>query len=233
MKNRTTIFSKLFVVIIAILIIASLVALYSIHYKLIFEDNLVFNFNPEGINTYFSAYSVYKSLLGSTIATIAAYLGLLRLEVAAEANIEKLKQDRFTEWKSILEIRFLEIDEKNPFMKREFIKERGEFFDLLYERKMEISDKQNLIVVFDNCFKKVVDFFETNNKNYQKYGGIYKDTKQLYAYDSFQFLFMGCVPKYYPEIFSDLEQLYRNAIDQNRIISLASHAIAGMNANRQ
>lgn len=228
MKQKIKIFSNLFVFIIIVLIVASIITLYSIHYKLFFEKHSVLSFYPEGINEYFSAYQNHKSLLASTVATIAAYLGLLRLEVAADANIEKLKQDRFIEWKSILEIRFLEIDEKNPFMKREFIKERNNYFNLLYDQNFIISDEKSLIKIFDKTFKKLIDFFEISNLNYISRSGHYKDDKSLYAFESFQFLFIGCTEEHYSEILSDLEKIYLKSINPNRIIGLAGYAIAGM-----
>lgn len=92
----------------------SIIAFVTIHWTL--SNKYSFSFSPDGINTYLTAFGQYEALFTATVATIAAYFGLLRLKVATDANNDKLKQDRFSEWKTVLDIRFIEIEKYDPYI---------------------------------------------------------------------------------------------------------------------
>lgn len=92
----------------------SIIAFVTIHWTL--SNKYSFSFSPDGINTYLTAFGQYEALFTATVATIAAYFGLLRLKVATDTNNDKLKQDRFSEWKTVLDIRFIEIEKYDPYI---------------------------------------------------------------------------------------------------------------------
>lgn len=229
----TKIFNGLLLTIIIILVIMSTIALISIHYSL--YDKNSFSFSPDGINTYLSAFGQYKALFTATVATIAAYLGLLRLKVATDANNDKLKQDRFSEWKMVLDIRFIEIEKLDPYMKREFVRVRYNLFKQLYDLHFSISNKDQLTQISQTTFGDLISFFEAQNNKHIDMGGAYPDDQFSYSFDSFRFLLLGCVDKTYPDILTDLKALYLSALPTDRYIDsdLYKAALTNSLKNRQ
>jgi hypothetical protein len=217
MRKIDKVFNLLFLAVITILVIASFLALIIIHWT--FSDsNYSFSLSPSSINTYLSAYGDYKALFTGTIAAIAAYYGLHRMTVAADANIQKIKQDRFSEWKTILDIRFVETDKKDPFMKREFVRVRLDFFERLYTANFNIENIDALKNIFEPVFGNLIQFFEDQNEMMIQMGGVYQNEKYSYSFDSFQFLFLGSVGNVYNEIKSDLLKLYLAKLPDHRFI---------------
>jgi len=158
---RMKIFNVLFLAIVVILIFMSILAIVSIQWELI--EKYSFNFSPDGINNYLISIGQFKALFTATIATVAAYFGLLRLKIANEANIERLKQEHFQEWINNLEIRLSAIEETDPHMRREFARIRFNFFKQLYDLNFSISNKTQLTNVFIAHFKYVSDYLERHN----------------------------------------------------------------------
>ena len=229
----TRIFNGLLLTIIIILVIMSIIALVAIHCLL--HDKYILSFSPVGINTYLSAFGQYKALFTATVATIAAYLGLLRLKVATDANNDKLKQDRFSEWKMVLDIRFIEIEKLDPYMKREFIRVRYNLFKQLYDLHFSISNKDQLTQISQTTFGDLISFFEAQNNKHIDMGGAYPDDQFSYSFDSFRFLLLGCVDKTYPDILTDLKALYLSALPTDRYIDsdLYKAALTNSLKNRQ
>jgi hypothetical protein len=210
------IFNWLLLAIIVILIFMSLVALITIHWTL--SCKYSFSFSPEGINNYLSSFGQYKALFTATVATIAAYFGLHRLKAATDANSDKLKQDRFSEWKTVLDIRFIEIEKADPFMRREFTRVRYNLFRQLYDLDFAVTNNAQLSQIFQATFRDLTRFFEEQNNRYIGMGGIYPNNTHSYSFDSFRFLLLGSIDTIYPEIVRDLQTLYLAALDPNRII---------------
>ena len=201
--------------IITILLVMSTIALVTIHMNL-FTSN--FSFTSIGLENYLSSFATYKSLFTGTIATCAAYFGLIRVKATDDSNKAKIKQDEFIEWKTILQARAIEIEWIDPKMFREIIKIRKRMFDSLYVAEFEISDKEQLTTLFNENIKNLVDFFENTNLRHNKLGGIYQNDKTAYSYDSFRFLLHGMIYSYYDEIENDLHSLYLNNLSKNRTI---------------
>jgi hypothetical protein len=218
MTDFTKIFNVLLLTIITILIFMSLLALATIHWTLI--DTYSFSFNPKGINLYLTAFGQYKALFTVTIATIAAYFGLHRLKVATEANLQKIKQDRFIEWKSTLDIRFIYSIKLDKAMNTEFIRIRYKFFESLYDNNFIIKDKNQLIEVFQKTFTPaIINFFESQNDKNIEMGAVYPNSNHSYSFDAFQYLFLGCLDdNSYINIFQDLKLLYLKCLPEDRVI---------------
>lgn len=216
----------LLIVSIVILIVTSLLALILIHWTL---SKHSFLFSPKGIDNYLSELGNYKALFTATVATMAAYFGFHRLRAATDANIQKSKQDRFLEWKSVLDIRFIEIEKKDAFMKREFIRIRHNLYERLYPLNFNIGNKSQLTKIFDTTFRDVVGFFELKNNRHIGMGGAYPDNKYSYSFDSFRFLFLGCVDNVYNEIVTDLLELYLSCLPADRLINAEMYKSALMN----
>ncbi|WP_109831117.1 hypothetical protein [Reichenbachiella versicolor] len=193
----------------------SLVALVAIHWQLL---ELEFSFTPSGINNYLSSYATYKALFTGTIATCAAYFGLLRVKVSEDANREKIKQDYFNEWKITFQVRSSEVERKDGRMIGELTKVRRALFNDLYSLKFNIQNKEELTKVFDKHIKPLVDFFETQNDRHVNLGGVYPDDQYSYSFDSFRFIFMGMTENYYDNIVQDLKELYLSGLNENRNI---------------
>ncbi|MEA9414314.1 hypothetical protein [Flavobacterium sp. PL02] len=211
------IFDGILLIIIIALIFMSLVALITIHWTL--YNKYSFSFLPDDINTYLTSFGQYKALFTATVTTIAAYFGLNRLKVATDANSDKLKQDRFSEWKTVLDIRFIEIEKNDPFMKREFVRVRYNLFLQIYNIDFSIKNKAQLVQIFELIFLDLVPFFEQQNEKYISKGGIYNNVLYSYSFDSFRFLFLGSVDTHYLEIMNDLETLYLAAVVSDRTMS--------------
>ncbi len=226
MLNRTNIFNTLLVPIILILISMSLLAIIAIHWSFFNTTKYSFSFSPTGINNYLNGFGNYKALFTSTVATIAAYFGLFRLKAATDANRDKLKQDRFSEWKTVLDVRFIEMEKKDPCMKREFIKLRYNYFNQLYNMHFSISNKDQLQQIFQTNFNASISFFEIQNNKYVSVGGYYPDHNFSYSFDSFQFLVLGSIDNDYPKILDDLRHLYLEALGTDRIVSMEMYKLA-------
>ncbi len=218
----------LLLVAMIILIAMSLLALIAIHWTL---SEKSFAFTLKGIDNYLAALGNYKALFTATVATMAAYFGFHRLKAATEANIQKSKQDRFSEWKYVLDIRLAEIEKSDPFMKREFIRIRHNFYERLYPLNFNIDGKAQLTNIFDATFRDTVNFFEQQNNKHIGMGGAYPNNKFAYSFDSFRFLFLGCIDNVYNNIVPDLMELYLRCLPADRIINAGMYKAALVNYN--
>lgn len=202
----------------------SIIALINIH---IANYTYILEVTPEGVNNYISSFSEYKTLFASTITVIAAYFGLERLNEATIANNEKVKQDRFIEWKFSIEHRLAYADEKNPQIRKVFASKRFYLFNDLYAINFIVKDKKKLEDLFNKYFKDIVPFIERQNQTYLKQAGIYPSEKYSYSYDAFRYLFFGCCPyENYLEIEVDLASLFLHELPNSRIINEKSYQLA-------
>ena len=206
--------NTLFTYIVYILLVTSGLAIIAIHWDLASRSFLI---SPKGISNYLGQYGNYKALFTGTVATTAAFLGLKRLQVAAEANTDKLRQDRFIEWKAVLEGRFLEIEKTDPLMKRPFIKERWNLFCELHTHDFNITSKEPLLKTF-NIFDTSIQFFETFNKSYMDNGETYRSKDHAYSLDSFHYLIIGTFNKVYDNYYDDLKEAYLSKLPAHRLV---------------
>jgi hypothetical protein len=207
----------------------SVIAVIGIQLDLV--QNYSFSFTPDGFNTFLEAYSKKVNLFAGTIAITGLYFGLLRVNAAVTANVEKVKNDRFSEWKTVLDVRAAEIEKKDPFMKREFVKVRFQFFSKLYDKNFNISNKDALIDIF-SVFKPIVPFFEQQNNEYINMGGTARNQNHSYSFDSFRFLFFGGLDNYYNNIETDLRNLYIENMPADRIVNEEMYHAAYKNHHR-
>jgi len=211
-----TILKYILIVVMFFLIILSVVALIVIHVQ---NSNIYdFSFTPKGVVNYLNSYSEYKTLFIFTVSIITAYFGLERLNEATNANILKIKQDRFQEWKSSIEHRLIYADTENHQIRKVFAHKRLRFFNDLYQMNFLIKDKAQLIKLFDH-FKDIVPFIEAQNDIHVRQGGIYQSDKHAYSYDAFRYLFLGCVYEPYTDIDEDLSELFLQELPKDRMIS--------------
>lgn len=224
MSTKMKIFNLLLLTIVAILISISLLALAAIHWKL--WDEYYFSFSPEGINTYLTSFGQYKVLFLATVTTIATYFGLQRLKAATDANNDKLRLDRFSEWKTVLDIRFIEIEKHDPYMKREFVRVRYNLFRQLYNLNFSVTNNKQLTQIFISTFQDIIRFLEEQNNKHLGMGGVYPNNTYSYSFDNFRFLFVGSIDTFYPEIVRDLQTLYLATLDQNRIVDVGMYQTA-------
>ncbi len=224
-------FSFLFLLITCILILFSVLAIISIHWSILSNINIHISISPKGINNYLRYYFEYKSLFSITIATVAAYYGILRLKIATDTYKDKLKQDRFDEFKFILQSRLSEIEVKNPFMKREFERIRHKLFNKLYEKKFSLSNKQDLIDIFNEFFKERVKAFEREDREFKNIN-VYDTAMSSYSFDNFRFVFLSCVDSYIG-ISRDLQVLYIENMDKKRRIDGDEYTMSAMNYGKR
>lgn len=219
----TRLINALIVSIICILVPMSIIAVIGVQIELSFKE---WDISPQGIEVYLNHFSKYSALLSGTIATCAVYFGLLRLREATEANRDKVKSERFAEWKVVLEIRAKEIASGDPKMLREFTKVRWHFFNDLYCRNFRIRESSDLAEIFEKNFKNLVPFFESQNVKYVNLGGIYPTDIHDYSYDSFCFLFLGPIEDTYEGAEDDLKNLYLDALPTDRLIDKEAYRLA-------
>lgn len=194
----------------------SLIAFIVVHSDL---SERSFQFDLHGINNYFESLTQFKELFAGTITLILAYYGLQRLKTAEKANRDKTKFDRFSDWKSITELRMNEVREKNKLFVREFSRLRYNLFNDIYENDMSIKNKKELDLIYDKHFQNITRAFEESNDDYVGMGGIYGTATSTYFFDDFYFIFIGCLDNFYNGIYQDVHNKYIASLDQNRIIN--------------
>lgn len=208
------------------MLLMSTIALTAVHWNL---SELKIDFSPDGLETYLSALGEYKALFTGTIAVCSAYFGLQRVKVSVEANREKIKQDYFGEWKTVIQVRAAEVDKYDKRMLREIVKIRHSLYNDLYELNLKISDKETLTKIFDKHIKSRVRFFEEQNDKQIGMGGAYPNDNHSYSYDTFRFIFWGMIDQGYDDLESDLKELYLNNMDSDRTINLGMYRAAQQN----
>ncbi len=60
---------------------------------------------------------------------------------------------------------------------------------------------------------------EEQNESYKMNGGIYKDEKHVYSYESLRWIILGCLHDYYSGLEEDLKQLMIEHLPSNRYIN--------------
>jgi hypothetical protein len=209
--------NDLLTLIVATTLMASVLAIILIHINLFDGKQYGFSFTVSGIEFYLNQFGEHKGLFTLTIASVAALAGLKSLGESTKANQERIKQDRFMEWKNALEKRVDEIIEKDPYMDRIFIQHRYQLFTILYGMDFNVKNHSQLVEIFE-VFKNATDFLESQSKWHMKLGGIYRDDHHAYAYDSFRFVLYGGIFKEYVDAERDLNKLYLDSLPKHRII---------------
>lgn len=197
-----------------------MIAFVFVHLELL-KRNL--QLDLEGINNYFTEITNFKELFGATITLILAYYGLKRLKTAEKSNRDKVKTDRFSDWKSITELRMNEVREKNKIFVREFSRVRYNLFNDIYDKKMSIKSKKELDIIYDKHFNDITRVFEENNDDYVGMGGIYRTADSTYFFDDFYFVFIGCLDSSYDGMYNDIKGRYLLNLDSNRLIGIELH----------
>lgn len=197
-----------------ILCLFSLIAFLSVHLDLLKQQ---IQLNSKGFNNYFEALGEYKELFAGTITLITAYFAIERLHAAEIANRDKVKLDRFSDWKLVTDLRMSEIKESSNVFKREFSKSRYKFYDDLYKLDMIIKNKSQLEQIYNTHFHDLTRFFEENSKGFID-KGIYPSLNSSYFADDFYFVFAGCTDKSYSSMKQDFHEIYISKLDPERII---------------
>ncbi|WP_415374100.1 hypothetical protein [Patiriisocius sp. Uisw_017] len=213
-------FNVVIIIFSIILSLFSLIAFVFVHLELS-KRNL--QLDLEGINNYFAEITNFKELFGATITLILAYYGLKRLKTAEKSNRDKVKTDRFSDWKSITELRMNEVREKNKIFVREFSRLRYNLFNDIYDKKMSIKSKKELDIIYDKHFNDITRAFEESNDDYVGMGGIYRTADSTYFFDDFYFVFIGCLDSAYDGMYNDIKNRYLLTLDANRLIGIELH----------
>jgi hypothetical protein len=182
-----------------------------------------------GIRYYLAFFSDYKDLFVVAIAATAAYIGLQSLQQTVQANKERLKQDRFSEWKSRVDSRILEVEKNDPYLRRVFLEKRTKYFDALFDRGFYISNKEELAICFV-VFADVVPFLEDQNNRTIKLGQVYASNDQAYSYDAFRFVFIGAADGAYPTIETDLKDFYLGLLPNRLVVDQETYKQAIINS---
>lgn len=206
------------IIIIGITII--LIFFSAITFLIIQSDllNSRIDFTPKGLNIYLNSFFQYSGLFAATITLIVAYFGIKRLEAADIANFEKIKLDRYSDWKIVTEIRINEIKDGNKGFIREFYKIRYNLFTDLYYDNLSIYDSKKLKEIFDKYFITRISFFEEMTNRNIEMGNIYKDGNYTYFFQNFYYIFIGSLDYTYEKVYDDLKILYLANLNPHRII---------------
>jgi HPt (histidine-containing phosphotransfer) domain-containing protein len=198
-----------------------------VNYKLFKESPLLWT--ADGFINYLKAYGDFKDLFVVTIAATAAYVGLQSLQQTVQANKEKLKQDRFSEWKSRVESRILEVEKNDPYLRRVFLERRMKYFDALFARDFYIASGPEMAICM-SIFGDVIPFPEAQNNRTIRLGGVYASSDHAYSYDAFRFVFIGAADGAYPEVERDLHALYLNLLPDRQVVDQETYKQAQINA---
>ena len=214
--NIGSIFRSIIILVAISMFVLSFIAFISTQRSL-FENH--FDFSPDGINFYINQFTKYNGLFAATITLIVAYYGIERLRAAERANNDKVKLDRYSDWKTITDARVDFVKDENPLFRREFIKIRYKLFEDLYP-DFSIESKQQLKTLFNKYFANLVPVFESNNEKQQGLGGIYQAEDYSYFGQNFHFVFLGSLTgKKYDRAVEDLLEMYIENLPVDRIIN--------------
>ena len=218
---RNEIFGKILHVIlfaiVLVMIIISLWGLIIIHFSL---AEYSFDFTPEGFDFYLMTVSRYKGLFLATITVIVAFCGLQSWKTASVNQKDRLRQDRFSEWKAALEYRFEYSDQNDPVIRKIFTTERWRIFNVLYQYDLKIENKNQLRYIFQMFFEKSMSSMESKNIQYKVHHEVYPDKEYVYSYDSLRWILLGCLPgENYPGMDEDLKKYMIDCLPPGRIIN--------------
>ncbi|AZA84612.1 hypothetical protein C1637_07175 [Chryseobacterium lactis] len=192
--------------------------------RLLFENH--FDFSPDGMSFYINQFSKFNGLFAATITIILAYYGIERLKAAERANIDKVRLDRYSDWKTITDARIDVVKDENPLFRREFINIRYQLFEDLYPA-FAIENKKQLRALFNKYFANLIPAFESNNKKQQGCGGIYQSAAYTYFGQNFLFVFLGSVIGVkYDNATEDLLEMYLASLPSDRIIDSLAYQSA-------
>lgn len=224
--NIGSIFRAIIIIVAMCMFVLSSIAFFSIQ-KMLFRNH--FEFSPDGINFYINQFAKYNGLFAATIALIVAYYGIERLRAAERANIDKVRLDRYSDWKTITDARLDVVKDENPLFNREFINIRYQLFEDLYPA-FSIESKKQLQTLFNKYFATLVPAFESNNKKQQGFGATYQSPDQSYFGQNFLFVFLGSLTgKNYENVGEDLLEMYVASLPSNRFIDPVAYQIAAQN----
>lgn len=216
------IFNYIIMAVAIILLVVSILAFVSKQYEL-FSTSL--SISSEGVSFYLKQFSKFYGLFGATITLIVAYYGIERLKAAERANYDKVKLDRYADWRLVTDIRIDLIKDENPLFRREFYKIRYQLFEVLYP-DFSISDHAHLTLLFNKYFKNDIVSFENNNKNQQRMGGIYRSSTHHYFGEDLLFVFLGSLSgKNYDAVNEDFLQLYIDNLSSERLVNAETYLI--------
>ncbi|MGK6344355.1 hypothetical protein ACMGDK_19260 [Chryseobacterium sp. DT-3] len=217
------IFSFIIILVAICMFILSSMAFIATQRNLLDND---FEFSPEGISFYISQFAHYNGLFAATISLIVAYYGIERLKAAERANIDKIKLDRYSDWKIITDTRIDIVKDENPLFRREFINIRYKLFEDLYPA-FSIENKKQLQILFNKYFAALIPAFESNNKNQQRLGGIYSSLDHSYFGQNFLFVFLGSITgEKYDKAGDDLLEMYNDNLQEDRIVNSLAYQSA-------
>lgn len=180
--------------------------------------NYKFDFSPKGLNVYLKSFSEYTGLFAATITLIVAYFGIKRLEAAETANKDKVKHDRYNDWKIVTDIRIDEIEENNKRFRRELYKVRYNLYSDLYKKNLSIQNFKELEILFNKYLKDKVNFFEEMTKKSMEIGNVYSNKEYTFFFDNLYYVFIGSLNNAYSKIYDDFKRLYINSLNKERII---------------
>lgn len=213
---------------ICVLLVFAVLALIEIHWRL---KDMQFACSPEGIEYYLASLGKYKYLFAGTVATCSAYFGLLSVKARNESNADKKKQDRFNEWKMILQLRSSDILDRDPMIVKYITEKRNQIFNYLHDIQFKFDNKEQLTIFFNLFFKDQVGTFEIHNFKYKKLSAIYPNSEFSYSFESFCIVFFVMIESWYNEVHSDILKLYIDNLPENRIINEQSYKDAIESAN--
>jgi len=222
-----TIFRYIIISVALALFILSLTAFIAMQFSL-FENKM--DLSPEGISFYITAFSKYYGLFAATITLIVAYYGIERLRAAERANNDKVKLDRYADWRIITDVRLQVVKEDNPRFLEEFVRIRYKLFEDVYP-SFSIHNKKELQDLFDKYFAYLVLAFETLNKKHQDFGGIYPSNDHSYFGGNLLYVFMGSLTgEKYEGANEDFKEIYLAKLDPERVINPSLYVTAVQNS---
>jgi hypothetical protein len=227
MDTRMKILNKILFAFVTISLAVMAFIILLLNYQLLMQ----YSFTPTvtGVRFYFSFFSDYKDLFVVAIAATAAYIGLQSLQQTVQANKERLKQDRFSEWKSRVDSRIMEVEKNDPYLRRVFLERRMKYFNALFDRDFFISNKDELALCLA-VFSDLVPFLEDQNNRTVKLGQVYVSDDQAYSYDAFRFVFIGGADGAYPEIETDLKAYYLGLLPNRPVVDQETYKQAVINS---
>ena len=210
-KNEIFVIKNLFRILTWSLISLSALAFLSVQFQFIFSDTYTLSLTSQGVITYFSKYEGYYYLFAGTIATTVGLVAMLSLA-------HRITQDKYYDWKQILDYRLSDIGRSNVSFESVFKNIRFKLFRDLYRINFVIKSAVQLEEFFNKYFKGSIVFFEESDDRYE-FTGFYPDEKFLFSYINFRYVFISCLDEYdekytFDNIDCDLRKMYNQELDK-------------------
>lgn len=208
--NKRTLIYTLELIVLFTMLIVVLVASVAVIFTLFkcFKFDFVGNLN--GIIFFINQFDQIKELIAGTLAIIALFFIIERINLMGEANYSAAREV----WKGEFTKKIEEMRIENPYMAIYFEQISDQLYKYLLKRNFTIYNKLMLRYFYYKFISDQVIEFEKNSKKSINQGGRYSSREIVYSLDEAQKLteFIFRLSHYYRTLIPDFTLLYSTKV---------------------